>query len=256
MVVFGLKISQNEALFRTRYETLLKNFTTSFELLDQSTDANMLTAARYLRDTDQSSRGSLDLDLQKTLVRQLGLTGVEYIDNRGRFLFSTHYAVKELPNLFSFCADYRSITSNSSNVLKTPVMPSVVDSTLYKYLLIPTQDGRSFRSSTCLRRSNLSISFLVASWRRTPVSSSFSWWHQVGGFWANIDAKENLYNSILLPRRAKRLRRNNGFLPESMQRFKPVVSASRRGLLVGKPIHSFMRFVSKQGHHRRSRQGS
>jgi hypothetical protein len=45
LALFGLKTRQSELEFTTRYETLLKNFSISFELLDQKTDDNMLTAA-------------------------------------------------------------------------------------------------------------------------------------------------------------------------------------------------------------------
>lgn len=129
-------IRQSEERFVARYSVFTKILADTLNRMDLSTENLMLNAAKVVVEKDAAkglpSRKEL-LNLQK----ELNVTHVFIADNAGKFIRSTNEAPEKIPNLFSFCSDYKKLIAGTSKVEATPVIQPQPEPKPFKFLSIP-----------------------------------------------------------------------------------------------------------------------
>jgi signal transduction histidine kinase len=113
--------------------------------IESSTEVTMLNAAYVLREKISTyNRIPSDQHLQ-TLRDQLGISHVFIINNKGKFIRSTNEDPSLIPNLFSFCADYKNLTNIQTALERfevTPIIPPMPEPNPYKFLMVATKDKK------------------------------------------------------------------------------------------------------------------
>lgn len=127
--------------FENRYEAVSQNLGETIEKLERGTDDMMNAALLALKYSLGSKPIPSDLEL-RGVARDLKVSSIEIVQASGEFIRATHYDLLKLPNLFSFCPDYRDLFIGSAPSVRTPFMPSVVDRKVLKYALLPTVDRK------------------------------------------------------------------------------------------------------------------
>jgi signal transduction histidine kinase len=127
--------------YETRYQSLTTTLAETIEKLESGTEDTMRAALLALRYA-VTDRPIPSDDTLRVMERNLRVSSIEFVQRDGAFIRSTHYPLKELPNLFSFCAGYRELFTGESEYDRTPFMPSVVDRKVLKFALLPTLDRR------------------------------------------------------------------------------------------------------------------
>lgn len=132
-------VTRSEKEFISRYEVFTKTLGNTLTRLDTNTEALMLNAAKVVVERDEK-KGLLSLESLDRLKSELGITHLFMIDKTGKFVRSTNDDTERIPNLFSFCEDYKRLVTGDSIVEATPIVKPNPEPKPYKFLLIPNHD--------------------------------------------------------------------------------------------------------------------
>ena len=122
--------------FTSRYSVFTRVLADALTRLDTSTEALMLNAAHVVAARD-AEKGLLSTEELKEMRSELGVTHIFMVDKTGKFIRSTNEDPSLIPNLYSFCDDYRGIVSGSYNKDATPIIKPKPEPKPYKFLFIP-----------------------------------------------------------------------------------------------------------------------
>lgn len=132
-------ISRSEEDFASRYQVFSKVLADTLNRLDTSTEALMLNAAKVVAEHDERY-GLLSTEKLRTLQSQLGITHLFMIDRDGKFTRSTNDDPAGIPNLFSFCENYKKLVHNTLDVEATPIIKPNPEPKPFKFLSIPNKN--------------------------------------------------------------------------------------------------------------------
>lgn len=129
-------INRSEEDFISRYGVFSRILADTLSHLDTSTETLMLNAAKVVAEKD-AKHGLLSTDALRELQRQLGITHLFVTDNKGKFIRSTNDDPAGIPNIFSFCDNYRELISGGLDVEATPIIKPNPEPKPFKFLSIP-----------------------------------------------------------------------------------------------------------------------
>ena len=132
-------INRSEEDFVSRYKVFSKVLADTLNRLDTSTEALMLNAAKVVAEHDEK-HGLLSTEKLRSLQSELGITHLFMIDRNGKFTRSTNDDPAGIPNLFSFCENYRKLVHGNLNVEATPIIKPNPEPKPFKFLSIPNKD--------------------------------------------------------------------------------------------------------------------
>lgn len=136
---FKYTINRSEEDFVSRYQVFSKVLADTLNRLDTSTEALMLNAAKVVVEHDEKN-GLLSTEKLRNLQSELGITHLFMIDRNGKFTRSTNDDPAGIPNLFSFCENYRKLVHGNLNVEATPIIKPNPEPKPFKFLSIPNKD--------------------------------------------------------------------------------------------------------------------
>ena len=122
--------------FVSRYTVFTKVLADTLTRLDTSTEALMLNAAQVVSARD-AAKGLLSEGELKAMRAKLGVTHIFMVDKDGSFLRSTNEDPHLIPNLYSFCDEYRGLIGGSYDEDATPIIQPRPEPKPYKFLFIP-----------------------------------------------------------------------------------------------------------------------
>ncbi|MBL7556439.1 MAG: HAMP domain-containing histidine kinase [Bdellovibrionaceae bacterium] len=99
----------------------------------------MLNAAKVVSEQDEKN-GLLSTDKLRNLQSELGITHLFMINRDGKFTRSTNDDPAGIPNLFSFCENYKKLVHGNLNVEATPIIKPNPEPKPFKFLSIPNKD--------------------------------------------------------------------------------------------------------------------
>ena len=124
--------------FISRYTILNRVLSDTLTRLDSSTESLMLNAAKVVAAKD-AQKGVLSTDELKKLTTEVGVTHIFVVNKNGDFIRSTNEDPHLIPNLYSFCQDYRGLLQNPSYTQDaTPIITPRPEPKPYKFLFIPS----------------------------------------------------------------------------------------------------------------------
>lgn len=130
---------QTEEKYISQYSAFSGILAKTLNSLDLSTEALMQNAAKVIAAED-AKKGVLSNDALKVLRDELNISHVFVIDKTGKFIRSTNEDAALIPNLYSFCDDYRKLVSGTSNLEATPIIKPEPEPNPHKFLSIPSND--------------------------------------------------------------------------------------------------------------------
>lgn len=133
--------NQTKEKFVSRYSVFTKILAGTLTRLDTSTEDLMLNAAKVIQAKD-AELGLLSEPILKDLRDDLKMTHVFVTDANGTFVRSTNESPALIPNLFSFCSDYKKLVAGTSVVEATPVIKPHPEPKPFKFLSIPSRDRK------------------------------------------------------------------------------------------------------------------
>jgi signal transduction histidine kinase len=124
--------------FLSQYNVLSRVLGDILSRLDSSTEALMLNAAQVVKDED-AQKGLLSTEKLKSMRTRLGVTHIFVVDKNGSYIRSTNDSdeLEKIPNLYSFCGEYRDILSKGHPIEATPVIKPTPEPKPYKFLYVP-----------------------------------------------------------------------------------------------------------------------
>lgn len=129
---------QTEEKFISQYSVFAGILASTLNKMDISTEALMQNAAKVIAEKD--AKGLLSNKELKSLRDELNVSHVFIINRNGKFIRSTNEDAKLIPNLFTFCDDYRNLVNGKSQIEATPVIKPDPEPNPHKFLSIPTKD--------------------------------------------------------------------------------------------------------------------
>ena len=96
----------------------------------------MFDAAEVVADEDQK-KGLLSTEELASMRTRLNVTHLFTTDAQGNFIRSTNEDPKLIPNLFSFCGDYKNLITGNEGKRVTPIIPPRPEPSSFKFLTIP-----------------------------------------------------------------------------------------------------------------------
>lgn len=129
---------QTKESFVSRYSVFSKVLGDTLTRLDTSTESLMLNAAQVLSAMD-AEKGVLSTDELKAVRSQLNVTHIFVVNKDGRFIRSTNEDPKLIPNVYSFCSDYKNMIVGGLNSYATPIIHPQPEPKPYKFLFIPNR---------------------------------------------------------------------------------------------------------------------
>lgn len=130
---------QTEEKYISQYSAFSGVLSKTLNSLDVSTEALMLNAAKVIAAKD-AEKGLLSNKSLKNLRDELNVSHVFMIDKTGKFIRSTNEDAALIPNLYSFCGDYKKLVTGSLNLEATPIVKPDPEPNPHKFLSIPTND--------------------------------------------------------------------------------------------------------------------
>jgi HAMP domain-containing protein len=122
--------------FFDRYSSLNRMLGKSIVEAETAAEVTMLNAAYLIQVHDIKSE-PLSVPELKKLVTKTGMTHAFLINRDGQFIRSTNEDPKLIPNLFSFCIEYRNIFNMPEGLGATPIIPPAPEPKPFKFLSIP-----------------------------------------------------------------------------------------------------------------------
>lgn len=132
-------INRSEEDFVSRYQVFSKVLADTLNRLDTSTESLMLNAAKVVAEKDEK-HGLLSTEKLRALQSELGITHLFVTDKTGKFIRSTNDDPAGIPNLFSFCDNYRQLITGDLKVEATPIIKPNPEPKPFKFLSIPNID--------------------------------------------------------------------------------------------------------------------
>lgn len=132
-------VSRSEDEFISRYQVFTRVLADTLSRLDTSTEALMLNAAQVVVEKD-AKHGLLSTDYLRDLQTKLGITHLFIVNKAGQFVRSTNDDPKGIPNLFSFCENYRKLITGELIVEATPIIKPNPEPKPFKFLSIANHD--------------------------------------------------------------------------------------------------------------------
>lgn len=136
---YEYSVNRSEHEFISRYQVFTRILADTLSRLDTNTEALMMNAAKVVSEKDER-HGLLSTDALRALQGQLGITHLFIVDNKGRFLRSTNDDPATIPNLFSFCDNYRKLIAGGLDVEATPIIKPNPEPKPFKFLSIPNHN--------------------------------------------------------------------------------------------------------------------
>jgi signal transduction histidine kinase len=122
--------------FLSRYSVLTRVMADTLTRLDTSTEALMMNAAQVVAAHD-ARKGLLSTDELMSMRTLLGVTHIFVVGKNGQFVRSTNEDPKLIPNLYTFCGEYRGILTGGKYQTGTPIITPRPEPKPYKFLFIP-----------------------------------------------------------------------------------------------------------------------
>ena len=141
VVVRSFYLNQLRQSYIQRYQTLSRVIGDTLFQVERASETLMKNAAQVVADEDRRL-GILSNEALKALTSKLGVTHIFVIDKEGTFIRSTNEDPKLIPNLFSFCDNYRKLLNGQSSFEFTPIIPPEPEPNPYKFLSVPSYDKR------------------------------------------------------------------------------------------------------------------
>ena len=136
---YSILTSEIQTQFEDRYQTLAKLLSTTLTNYENQSEAIMKNAAQLVK-LEDAKRGLLSTSDLTQLARQIGVTHLFMIDQNGKFIRSTNEDPNLVPNLFSFCRDYRELLTGRLEFEATPLIPTNPDPRPHKFYSIANHD--------------------------------------------------------------------------------------------------------------------
>jgi signal transduction histidine kinase len=130
--------SRSEQEFISRYTVFTRVLADTLTRLDTSTETLMANAAQVISARD-AEKGLLSTDELKSMRDRLGITHIFIVGKDGSFLRSTNEDPHLIPNLYSFCDEYRGLLAGAYNQDATPIISPRPEPKPYKFLFIPNR---------------------------------------------------------------------------------------------------------------------
>lgn len=130
---------QTEDNFILHYSAYSSSLAGTLSSLDIETEKLMLNAAKVVA-AKENEKGLLSDQALKDLRDELNVSHLFIINKTGKFIRSTNEDADKIPNLFSFCGDYKKLVKGSSLVEATPVIKPDPEPSPHKFLSIPTNN--------------------------------------------------------------------------------------------------------------------
>jgi signal transduction histidine kinase len=122
--------------FISRYSVFTRVLADTLTRLDTSTETLMMNAAQVIAARD-AQKGLLSTAELKSMRESLGVTHIFMVNKDGSFIRSTNEDPRLIPNLYSFCDDYRKLLTGGRSSDATPVIKPRPEPKPYKFLFIP-----------------------------------------------------------------------------------------------------------------------
>lgn len=122
--------------YQAQYQKTTEVLARSLTEIEAKTESLMFLAAQSVR---EEYKDRLPSEAELLVARdKLGVSHFFIIDRDGKFIRSTNEEPSLIPNLFSFCDDYRKLLSGESEVEVTPIIPPFPEPKPYKFLILPS----------------------------------------------------------------------------------------------------------------------
>ncbi|MGE4131414.1 MAG: ATP-binding protein [Bdellovibrionales bacterium] len=132
---------RSEDEFISRYTAFTRVLADTLGRLDVSTEALMRNAAKVVAARD-AEKGLLSTRELKEMRGDLGITHIFVLDRDGRFIRSTNESPHLIPNLYSFCDEYRGVIDGTYDQDATPIIKPQPEPKPYKFLFVPSADRK------------------------------------------------------------------------------------------------------------------
>lgn len=127
--------SQTTSNYASRYISMSRLLGASLYEMERNTETLMLDAARVVTERERQFGLQSTADL-KRMASQLGVTHLFEINSSGNFIRSTNEAPELIPNVYSFCSEYREFLKGAEEFRKTPIIPPSPEPLPYKFLFV------------------------------------------------------------------------------------------------------------------------
>lgn len=145
--------------YQDRYSSLSSLIGENIRETEESAERTMLNSALLVRSLDE--HGILSTAELKALAQKTSVTHIFIIDQEGQFIRSTNEDPGLIPNLFSFCPDYKNrLNSHGAIIDATPIIQPHPEPNPFKFLIIPNSAGDRLISV------GLRVDFLSSSLKR------------------------------------------------------------------------------------------
>lgn len=127
--------------FRTHYTELIKLIGRSLIQFEEISEKLMLNSAYLVRNTSAGNH----VPSTEELLQAAKLTGVTHlfiVNSDGQFIRSTNEDPKLIPNLFSFCSNYKRMVVGNLELEATPIIPPTPEPAPFKFLTIPSTNKK------------------------------------------------------------------------------------------------------------------
>jgi signal transduction histidine kinase len=179
--------SQTRESFISRYEVFSRVLGDTLSRLDTNTEALMLNAAQVVAARD-AEKGLLSTQELKDMRAGLSVTHIFVTDGSGKFIRSTNEDPSLIPNVYSFCGEYRDMISGGSDMAATPIIHPQPEPKPYKFLFVPSRDRKR------LLEIGVRIDFLAKTLKEALVSDanvlSMSVFDPKGTSFGRFDSKQ------------------------------------------------------------------
>lgn len=138
---YGYVCNQTKEKFISRYSVFTKVLADTLTRFDVNTELLMHNAAKVVQLRDATS-GVLTPEQLMKLRDDLKMTHIFIVNDKGEFIRSTNEDPKLIPNMFSFCGDYKNLVTGSSDVEATPIIKPDPEPKPFKFLSIPSKDRK------------------------------------------------------------------------------------------------------------------
>ena len=126
--------------YLSRYTVFSRVLGQTLNQLERNTEALMFNAAQVV--VHEQGRGEpMQPERLKALARKLDVTHIFEVNSKGEFIRSTNEDPKLIPNLFSFCGEYRNFLRGPRASMLTPIIPPAPEPNPYKFLFVRDETG-------------------------------------------------------------------------------------------------------------------
>ena len=126
----------------TRYQNFSRALGRNLTQMETDTESVMLNALHVL-DEEERRRGALSNSQLKSLAADLNVSHIFETDINGTFIRSTNEDPKLIPNLYSFCTEYKTFAQSADRkqFRVTPIIPPFPEPVPYKFLFLKNFSG-------------------------------------------------------------------------------------------------------------------